>query len=287
VTSIQQQRMPAEEIIVVADADEALHRRVGQELPEVRAVLASGPAGLSGARNAGVAAASADVVAFLDDDAIAAPDWLARLAGRYEDGVVAVGGAIEPDWLQGRPPWFPEEFDWVVGCTYRGSPTRTTAVRNLIGANMSFRLDVVREAGGFRDGIGRVGTTPTGCEETELCIRVRRRIPGSRMLFDPGARVRHRVPPRRATWAYYWRRCWAEGRSKALVAGSHGAGAALEVERAYTSRVLPAAARRALRAAVSGRDRAGLQRAGAIAGGLAVTGAGYVVGSARVRAARA
>src|SRR5205085_69247 len=74
--------------------------------------------------------------------------------------VIGVGGTVEPLWLHGRPPWFPPEFDWVVGCTYCGMPEVAGPVRNLIGCNMSFRREVFEGVGGFRSGIGRIGTYP-------------------------------------------------------------------------------------------------------------------------------
>jgi len=237
--------------------------------------LNRGRRGLSGARNAGVAAADAEIVAFLDDDAEAAPDWLARLLALYDDPrVLGAGGTIEPAWDARRPGWFPEEFDWVVGCSYRGLPQSRTPVRNMIGANMSFRRAVLDEVGGFRDGIGRVGRKPVGCEETELCLRVLRRHPDGVLLHEPLARVAHRVPADRASWSYFWRRCWSEGLSKAVVSRAHGSGPALSSERAYATRVLPAAFGRSLADAAPAR-------AGAISAGLLVTSAGYVTGTVR------
>ena len=280
--SVQSQHPPPDRIVVVVDDAPALHERVRERLPGVTAVLKRGRQGLSGARNAGVAATSEEVVAFLDDDAVAMPGWLARLASHYDDpDVLGVGGAVEPLFAADRPAWFPGEFDWVVGCSYHGLPNRLTPVRNFIGANMSFRRQVFDAAGGFSDGVGRVGTRPTGCEETELCIRTLERLPHGRLLYDPSAVVLHRVPALRARWPYFWRRCWAEGLSKAVVARRHGRPRALSSERAYTFRVLPGAFGRALAVAASRRDRAALGRAGAIAGGLAATTAGYLAGSGR------
>jgi cellulose synthase/poly-beta-1,6-N-acetylglucosamine synthase-like glycosyltransferase len=115
----------------------------------------------------------------MDEDATAAPDWLERLTHGYDsDEVLGVGGTIDPLWLTGRPAWFPAEFDWVVGCTYRGLPETANRVRNLIGCNMSFRREVFQQVGGFRSGIGRIGLRPVGCEETELCIRLNQHIRG-------------------------------------------------------------------------------------------------------------
>jgi GT2 family glycosyltransferase len=282
VASVRRQELPARRTVVVVDDDAALYERVRASLPQVTAVLKRGGQGLSAARNAGVAVAREDIVAFLDDDAVADPSWLARLAEHYEDpDVLGVGGTVEPDFAAGRPAWFPREFDWVVGCSYRGLPRELTPIRNFIGANMSFRRRIFDAVGGFDGAVGRVGTRPAGCEETELCIRVLERMPGGRLLYEPRSVVRHRVPRARAAWPYFWRRCWAEGRSKAVVARAHPGRRALSSERAYTLGVLPNAFARALAEAAAGRDGPALARAGAIAGGLTVTTAGYLAGAGR------
>jgi hypothetical protein len=151
---------------------------------------------------------------------------------------------------------------------------------------MSFRREVFDEVGGFRTEIGRVGSTPAGCEETELCIRAGQRWPERQVLYDPLVRVRHRVPARRGEWSYFLSRCFAEGRSKAVVARLAGAGDALSTERSYALRVLPAGVARGIRDTLSGRDRAGFRRAGAIVAGLSVTAAGFLDGRLRRSATR-
>ena len=278
VGSLHAQTLPAREIIIVADHNAALLDRIASALPAVIAVPNQEERGLSGARNSGIAVASGEIIAFLDDDAMAEPDWLARLVDGYRDSrVLGVGGAIAPCWATGRPRWFPAEFLWVVGCTYRGMPTTLTPVRNMIGANMSFRRCVLAAVGGFRSDIGRIGTRPLGCEETELCIRARHRQPNGVILFDPHARVGHRVGAARARPTYFWARCYAEGRSKALVAHIAGGDAGLATERDYTVRTLPRGVLRGLRDAARG-DGYGVLRAGFIVSGLAVTAAGFLVG---------
>jgi GT2 family glycosyltransferase len=239
IDSLLGQSLPPAEVVVVVDHNPALLERVRRTwaTPRLTAVGNTGPKGLSGARNTGLASAGGEVVAFLDDDAVAAPDWLACLLEPYTaPDVMAVGGKVVAAWDAGRPSYFPAEFDWVVGCSYTGMPIGRVPVRNLIGANMSFRRDVFDAVGGFVSGIGRIGTVPLGCEETELCIRARRQFPGREILYEPAAVVRHRVFPARGRLRYFFSRCAAEGTSKALVAALTGPSAALATERTYVSR---------------------------------------------------
>jgi len=206
------------------------------------------------------------------------------MASAYErESVIGVGGAIEPLWSAARPKWFPDEFDWVVGCTYRGLPEDPSPVRNLIGANMSFRREVFERVGDFRSGIGRFGPLPFGCEETEFCIRAGREWPEGTILYDPRVRVRHRVGASRARWRYFLARCYAEGRSKALIAALVGRSDALATERTYATRVLPYGIGRGLSDAIFQLDPNGLSRAGAIILGLGVTTAGFARGLAARR----
>src|SRR5579875_2090422 len=148
IEAVQRQTLAPRETIVVVDHNRPLLERVQAELPGVLAVENGHVRGLSGARNSGSEAARGSIIVFLDDDAIAEPDWLSSLMAAYDDPtVLGVGGSVEPLWRAGRPDWFPREFDWVVGCTYLGMPKRTAPVRNLIGCNMSFRRAALDELG--------------------------------------------------------------------------------------------------------------------------------------------
>jgi GT2 family glycosyltransferase len=274
--SLRSQTRPPEQVVLVIDYNGPLLERARRAFPDATVVANTGARGLSGARNTGLASADADIVAFLDDDARAEPTWLATLLAGYGPGVLGVGGAAVPDLAdQQRPGWLPEEFDWVIGCSYRGQPTQAAAVRNFIGANMSFRRDPLLAVGGFAEGIGRVGQVPLGCEETELCIRLRQRYAGS-LMYEPTARVLHLVTPERLRFHYFSRRCWSEGRSKALVTDSVGSRDGLETERRYVTRALP------LALADSARGRAGdRRRLLVIPFGVAVTALGYAAGLVR------
>ncbi len=280
VRSVRFQRLAAHEIIVVVDHNQVLLDRLRTALPDVTVIPNAGRQGLSGGKNTGVAAARGDVVAFLDDDAIAEAEWLSTMAEGYADADVAgVGGLTLPLWDRIAPRWFPEEFAWVVGCTYRGMARGP--IRNLMGGNASFRREAFDVAGGFRSGIGRAsGGRPLGCEETEFCIRLRQAAPRTVLLFDDRAVIWHRVPDARARFSYFRTRCYAEGLSKAMVTQSVGVGDGLASERRHAMVALPRGVASGLRSAVTG-DPAGLGRAASIVAGLAFTTAGYAAGSLR------
>ncbi|HET9154669.1 MAG TPA: glycosyltransferase [Solirubrobacterales bacterium] len=274
--SLRGQTRPAREIVLVIDHAPQLLAEARRRWPDVTVVPNRERQGLSGARNSGVAEATGEVVAFLDDDAIAAPDWLERLAAAYADPeVLGAGGTVRPRWVAGRPDWFPPEFDWVVGCTHAGMPKRPEPVRNLVGANMSFRRRSLLEVGGFSHDLGRVGTLPVGCEETDLSIRVHQRWPEAEILYDPAAAVEHLVPPARGKVSYFLDRCRAEGRSKAVLSGMVGTGDGLSSERAYVRRTLPLGVLRDLGAVFKG-DFSGPSRAAMIFLGLAATTTDYL-----------
>lgn len=283
IAAVSKQVSGGDELVVVIDHNSQLLERVGAEFVaevesrRLRLLTNATTRGLSGARNTGVAQARGEVVVFLDDDAIPQPGWLEGLIAAFDDdAVIATGGTAAPAWERDRPGWFPDEFLWVVGCSYEGLPERPTQIRNPIGANMAFRREVIQEVGGFTDGIGRVGRTPLGCEETELSIRATRAT-GGRILLEPASTVRHLVTTERARVSYFIHRCWAEGISKAVVAKMVGAGAALDSERTYTTRTLPAGVLAGLRDGARG-DTGGFARAAAIVAGLAITTLGYLRG---------
>jgi GT2 family glycosyltransferase len=271
-----------DEIVLVIDHNDGLLARCREQWPELRVVPNRFGQGLSGARNTGICETSGEVIAFLDDDATAHSGWLAALVAPFADPTVGgVGGKVVPAWSEPPPPWLAPEFWWVVGCSYVGQPEQIAEIRNPIGANMALRRSVFADVGGFREEIGR-GHLPTGCEETELCIRAR--AAGYAIWYHPAAVVDHLVGPTRTTLGYFVRRCLGEGSSKSIVSAMAGRQAGLSAERDYLRRTLPAGARRGLRQAVRGPNRlAGLQSAATICAGVAAAGAGFVRGTIAAR----
>ncbi|MEP2531964.1 glycosyltransferase [Shimia sp.] len=281
IQSVQSQIYQPLEIVVVIDHNPILLATLVTEFSDVNFVENEGSKGLSDARNTGVGQAKGEVVAFLDDDAIAEQNWLSRLADAYADQTVAaVGGGITPEWPYARPFWFPEEFDWVIGCSYRGLPTTAGPVRNLIGCNMSMRRSFLESAGGFRTDFGRVGNDGAGCEETELFIRGHQACPDAKVWYDPEARVRHQIAQSRTRWNYFRSRCRAEGRAKANMTRFVGKSSGLSTEKSYVRKILPAGILRGIGDFFRG-DFAGLARSGVIIHGFAVTAGAYVVAAYR------
>jgi len=279
IKSLHDQDHPPEQIILVTDHNPELHTRATTQFPDLDVIPNTQRQGLSGARNTGIAHAHEDIIAFLDDDAAAEPTWAHTLLAGYTDPkVIGVGGWIEPNWETGRPPWFPPEFDWVVGCTYTGMPQTPVPIRNMIGANMSLRREVFTTIGGFSHDLGRTGTLPLGCEETELCIRAGQHYHDSVILHQPDAIVHHHVSPQRGTPTYFLDRCWKEGLSKAAVSQMTGPRLALATERTYLQTTIP----RAIAHALHPRNKHHpLSTLPALTLGVTTTTLGYLTGRLR------
>ena len=286
VESVRKQSRTPAEIIIVIDHNNALLQRARDELVGVRVVNNGYVQGASGARNAGIAEASGDVVAFLDDDVAADSRWLEMLLRPFDDPhVVGTGGRLDPRWSTSRPSWLPEEFNWVVGATYRGQPSESSRVRNVWSSNMAVRRVILESIGGFRMGFGKVGNTSRP-EDTDLCIRAASSLDGGYWMYEPRATAEHHVPPSRETLRFFLRRCYQEGQGKADLWRLGDASSATSTERFYATRVLPRGVVRGMLEAARG-DVSGLARSCMIVIGLLVTALGLARARTRLRRAGA
>ena len=278
--SLHGQREVPDEVVVVVDHNVALRDRLRDlDDPLLRVIDNLYEPGLSGARNTGVEGSTGDVIAFLDDDARAEPGWLEAMLGAFDDPSVAgVGGRVIPEWIGERPAWLPDEFLWVVGCSYRGQPTTVAEIRNPIGASMAFRREAFTRAGLFDARVGRnaVTTAPLGCEETLFSLRLREAWPATKIVQEPRSVAHHSVPASRGTWAYFLRRCYSEGISKRLVSASVTKRSPLGVERGYVVGALAPAVGREVRRFVRRPGWVPLARIFAVGLGVASAGLGYL-----------
>ena len=223
--------------------------------------------GISAGRATALGLATTELVAFLDDDAVAEPDWLERLLAPFSDAdVVAVGGAPLPVYAKPCPRWFPHEFNWVFGCAYTGLPTRAEPVLRVIGANMAIRAQPLRE-------IADSGSM----EDMEICHRLLALSPQNRLIYEPRAVVWHRVHENRLTWSYFWRRCYWANRDKVAIMRGLGEAANLKADRRFVSRAFPAALAQNARDLARG-DIGGLERILATIAGVGVSAFAYAVG---------
>jgi GT2 family glycosyltransferase len=271
--SLRHQTRKPDLVVLVVDHNEALLSVMRDRAPDVTVVPNTLAQGASGARNSGAAASTTELVAFLDDDARAEPEWLKNLLEPFADpAVIGTGGRVEPEWEGERPRWFPAEFLWVVGASYTGMPVTREAVRNVWSESMAVRRTAFDRVDGFRTGFGKTGNVSRP-EDTDLCLRMSRGTPEGHWIYVPDAVIHHLVPPSRSTVRFFLNRCLAEGRGKAEM-GQHLQDEPLQAERDYVRKVLP----RGLARNLTGAHGTASPLAGvALVGGLLWAGTGYVL----------
>jgi glycosyltransferase involved in cell wall biosynthesis len=217
VESLLDQTYDDVEVVIVVDGTDDVAERVATDWggrDEVIVSVNDRNVGLLESRNRGTEAATGDVVAFIDDDAVADDRWVAELVSTYEShDVEAAGGCMTPIWLAGKPLYLPEEFYWIVGVTHRGFG-QEGPVRNTFGSNISFEREVFLELGGFDPNIGgRKGDRNLQGGETELAARLHNEYDGT-LYYNPDAKVGHKVFAYRTEFLWQLRRAFWQGYSK-------------------------------------------------------------------------
>jgi GT2 family glycosyltransferase len=280
-SALQQTRIPLEIIVPVDHNSELFHRlsarwaRSGPPgaLPSIRVVESRYEGHLGASATTAAEIAQGQFLAFLDDDASAEPDWLETLLRPFRDpAVIAVGGAPIPVYAKPRPRWLPGEFNWIFGCAYDGLPTRAAPINHLIGTTMAVRTRDMLAIGGIRS---------NNHGDMELSHRLLAMAPGSKLIYEPEAIVKHYVSEHRLSWSYFWRRCFFVNRGKVAAMHDLGAAANLGAERSFVARSLTRGVARGLRQWLAG-DLGGLLRAAVICIGVTLAGGGYAVGTAEL-----
>jgi hypothetical protein len=172
--ALRYQRYPTFEVVVVEgpSKDDATEQVVGELAGALRYVRCP-DLNLSRSRNLGIEAASGEIVAFIDDDAIPEPRWLEQLVAAYAEPTVAGAGGIVYDYTGTRLQYVYSLSDRV-GRTYydRDGPFDNELLPGadpfiyLQGTNMSFRRERLVEIGGFDEEI------EYNFDEVEVCLRM-------------------------------------------------------------------------------------------------------------------
>ena len=213
------------------------------DLPQVRWVHEPKP-GLSNARNVGLAQARGAVIAYLDDDTIAAPDWAAAMLAAFDafgPDVAAVGGKVSPLFRAERPAWLSDKLMAHLSMVDLGDQRRALRPGEwVVGANIAYRTQALRDIGGFSTTLGRIGASGLlSAEETDVANRLKAK--GFSIGYDPHAAVQHLVDASRTTQAWFARRTAWQAVSAVLSGdASLDGAAALQNIRHYFAALHPA-----------------------------------------------
>ncbi|MCU4973006.1 glycosyltransferase family 2 protein [Halobacteria archaeon AArc-m2/3/4] len=220
VDSVLAQTYDPLETVIVVDGNDPVFERVREDFgghDDVVLHCNDENQGISYSRTRGAELASGDVVAFIDDDAVAEEDWVAELARVYDESdAIAVGGHVAPDWVTEKPDFFPAEFYWLVGCDERGMGEHMEELRNTYGSNISFRRDVFLNVGGYDENTGRKGDRHIQAHEAPVCIRMANKY-GKGVIYNTDAVVHHKLFDYRGDFRWLVFRSFWQGYSKRIM----------------------------------------------------------------------
>lgn len=220
IDSLLQQDFSSYEAIVVDNASSDRTRQIVEARlshPRLNYVYEE-VAGLSIARNTGAKAARSAILAYLDDDAVASPQWLTILYHAYQNNekLAIAGGKVTLLWPDGitAPPWLSSEMAGNLGAYDLGDKVISINNPGLTprGLNYSIRRTFLEQVGGFNVKLGRVGKNLLSNEElhiTELALQQ-----GWQVAYLPDAVVAHNVTPERLQRTWFLKRSWWQGISE-------------------------------------------------------------------------
>jgi glycosyltransferase involved in cell wall biosynthesis len=226
IKSLLEQDLPrsAYEIIVVdnasTDGTSELVRERFASVPNLRLVHEPRQ-GIAIARNRGARECRSNIAAYLDDDAIAPPDYLRRfveLFAHLEPTPAVVGGEMAPIFGAARPAWLTNEvLRWAsswLGWSTEPCYLVADGTQWLCETNSAYRVDTLMKVGGFPENLGRVGESLLASEGH---VNIVLHHAGFPTYFDPRIVVLHHVPAERMTRTWFRRRAFWQGVSCVVV----------------------------------------------------------------------
>lgn len=201
------------EIMLVIDGNNKLKQRFDETFKNVNNITIieniknEGP---SVSRNRGVELAKGDIVAFIDDDAFATPEWLGTMVKNFSEypQISVCGGKLIPNYEKDAEK-LPDELLWIVGCTYKGHPVEKQFVRNVISANMAVKKEVFNDVQFEKMFDGKNWKM----EDTLFGLRLYLKRQDT-ILYDPEMVVYHCVSADRTKLKYLYERSFSEGKLK-------------------------------------------------------------------------
>ena len=229
----QRQTYPPVEVIVSVDhnPDLTVAARRAWADGDVTVIDSRYPGDVGSAKNSGLEVASGDIVLFIDDDVTPPADLIAKLVRIYDEDATAqgIGVAATPDFDTARPRFLAPEFDWIVGCTYRGLPSTRGPMGRMVGSCMSARREALLAVRGFH---------ADHHSDLDISHRLIARYGWDCLVFDPDLVVSHQVPASRVTFRYLAHRVFSTNRGKVRVIEDLGEGGNNASDRAFVSRFL-------------------------------------------------
>jgi glycosyltransferase involved in cell wall biosynthesis len=195
------------------DTDEIVKNICGEITTHL---ITAGDTGLSDARNTGIRNSTGRIIAFLDDDAQADPDWLEQILTVFDKGtprIYACGGKVDLLWEQNRPDWIHDKMLTYLGRFDLGDKSRS--VSGLMGLNMAFDRSVFDMIGYFDPDLGRIEGNLLSGDEVEFFNRMRRH----KLLiwYNPRIHALHHVIAERITKNFFYKRYYWQGRSDVIL----------------------------------------------------------------------
>jgi len=285
IDSLLNQSYAAIEVVVVIHTSKNLYEEIVKAYgtqTKVKVIFNEQSLGAYAARNVGIRAARGDILAFLDDDAVADKKWVETLVSTYKElDAVAVGGKILPIWLPRKPVYFPEELYWLVGVTHKGfAEDKVVEIRNAFGPNMSFKREVFEQVGLFNENLGfaRRGTSYIQAGEAEFSLRMTSKF-GVGVIYNPEAIVHHKIPVSKARLRLLFKRSFYQGYSKVLLQKWGPSPDSISTEKSHLKDLLIKYIPQRIKRVFIGPSRgAELKQVSVLISSIAAVGLGFVYG---------